>query len=97
MKRFEIYYANSSIVRGDTDNEWYAAPSENIQAIVYLHDDGHAQEKIYGFDEYLLEDGKIVGADEELGEQAKRGSLISNEAYKAIIDSLEEQSLIWNK
>ena len=97
MKCFEIFFEGGLIVRSKTIFGWVSAPLTGVQAIVVCNDDG-SQEKIYGFDFYSLINGnEIVGADRALSEgYVKEGSLISNEDFAGIINSLEDTSEIWN-
>lgn len=98
MKRFEIFYADGLIVRGSSVQDWDFAPVTGVQAVIYLHDDMSAREKVYGFDSYTLQaDGAIVGADGPAPERAKIGTLINTENFKEIKAGLEQRSAIWGK
>lgn len=91
MQRLEVFYENGMIDVTD----WEAVPEDGIQAIICLHDNG-AQEKIHGFDEYTMENGAIIGSDTSGKKGAKRGRLIEGKAFRAIINSLDQRSRIWN-
>lgn len=96
MKRFELFFEGGIVVSGTTPAHWVRAPNTGVQAVVVCHDDG-AQEKISGFDYYSLVNRDIIGADLSLKKGfVKEGSLISDEDFAEIINSLESVSKIWN-
>ena len=98
MLQFEIYYDTEDIVSGENLADWIAAPATGIQAVCVLHDDDSAQERIHGFDFYILDDDNpVVGSDVMLPGSLKEGSLIEKNRYIWIRDSIFTQSRIWNR
>ena len=61
MRRFEIVYEDASVVRGDTTDEYIAAPSAGIQFVVILYDDGSII-KHKALDEYEFNGAKKPGS-----------------------------------
>ena len=95
--RFEIFYADGSVLRGYTDRQWSLMPSDGVQAIVVLHGCG-AREKIWEFDYYWMDsNGKVHGSDTK-PEQGliKFGTLLPDEEYRAIRNGVEQNSKIWS-
>lgn len=98
MKKFELFLSSGLLVSGSTVEDWLKTPADGIQAVVFLHDNGFAQEQIHGFNYYILmPDDTIVGSDVLEPGAAKRGELIDTQLFNQIVDSIPQRSKIWDR
>lgn len=98
MKQFEITYTNGQIISGENLSDWNAAPGTAVQNVTVLHDDNSAQERIYGFNFYILDgDNQIIGTDILMPGSVKEGELIPKGKHILLRDSVFTHSKIWDR
>jgi hypothetical protein len=89
MKQFEITYSNGKIYSGVNLSDWNSCPPTGVQNVTVLHDDGSAQERIYGCDYYILDDdNQVIGTDVLIPGSVKEGELIESAIFFKLRDSV---------
>ena len=108
MKQFEITYTNGQIYSGETLSDWNACPATGVQNVTVLHDNGSAQQRIYGHDYYILDDdNQVIGTDIIVPGSLKEGELVSDAKFLVLKNSVfsggpnqnkhQGHSRIWNR
>jgi hypothetical protein len=98
MKQFEITYSDGQIFSGETLSDWNSCPPTGVQNVTVLHDDDSAQERIHGFDYYILDDdNQVIGTDVLVPGSVKEGELIAGSKFILLRDSVFNHSKIWNR
>lgn len=98
MKRFEITYSNGQIFSGESLSDWNSCPPTGVQNVTVLHDDDSAQERIHGFDYYILDDdNQVVGTDVLIPGSVKEGELLEKSKFILLRDSVFNHSRIWDR
>jgi hypothetical protein len=89
MKQFEITYSDGKIYSGENLSDWNSCPPTGVQNVTVLHDDDSAQERIYGFDYYILDDdNQVIGTDVLVPGSVKEGELLETAIYFKLRDSV---------
>jgi len=89
MKQFEIMYSNGKLYSGETLSDWNSCPPTGVQNVTVLHDDGCAQERIDGWDYYILDDdNQVVGTNVLIPGSVKEGELLNESQYVFLRDSV---------
>lgn len=98
MKQFEITYTNGQIYSGETLSDWNACPATGVQNVTVLHDNGSAQQRIYGHDYYILDDdNQVIGTDIIVPGSLKEGELVADGKFILLRDSVFSHSKIWDR
>jgi len=82
---WRIYYGNGKIVRGSSEAEWLAAPSDDVQVVVLMDGKPHgwSYKNDKGENTPVLDRDLWTGEDsyDPFGWGAKKGALLSDVAY----------------